>query len=242
MNEEVGTWDLTDPQNSKFTAAVGLWDGTWQGLWQPDGSYQIRILGRGTGGAVDGLELIETATGGPGPLEDLSIPINYTGIVGPAGALNAEVLDDFDDGNVSNWWDLYSGKGTVQLIPASQQLTVRGNWRGIKTITEADTSAAARRQRSWKVEDGQTTELRVDVVGFSETTRQANLWFSDLDAAYAVCLFKEGFVFYKWVGGRRTVFPGDFVALKTSRVVLAFALTAAGDNLILTGRVFDKEG
>jgi hypothetical protein len=71
---EVGTWDLTDPANPKFTATAGLWDGSWQGSIQPDFSWQVKILGRGTGGAVDGLELVETATRGPGALDNLAIP------------------------------------------------------------------------------------------------------------------------------------------------------------------------
>ncbi|MBM3883331.1 MAG: hypothetical protein FJ387_27085 [Verrucomicrobia bacterium] len=242
MNEEVGTWDLIDPQNPKFTATGGLWDGTWEGLFQPDGRWQIKIVGRGTGGAVDGLEIIETATRGPGPIIDPAIPINYTGIVGPAGALNVEVIDDFADGDVSNW-GLIAGSGTGQLIPADQQLTLRGDFRGIRTITEFDTFASATLQRSWEVLDGQTIEMRADVVGFSETTRQAVLWFWDPSSsrAYSLSLCRGAFLFYKLLGAGRGALFGDFVDVKHTRVVLAFALTAAGDNLILTGRVFDKD-
>ena len=43
-NGEVGTWILTDPQNPIFSATAGLWDGTWAGRLQPDGSYQIQRL------------------------------------------------------------------------------------------------------------------------------------------------------------------------------------------------------
>lgn len=239
---EVGTWDLTDAANPKFTATAGLWDGSWQGSMQADFSYQVKIVARGTGGAVDGLELVESVTRGSGALDDPAIPVNYAGTVGPVGALNVQVIDDFDDGNVSNW-SLNPGAGTGQLIPANEQLTVRGDWRGIKTITEFDTGASANLLRSWQVQDGQTIELRVDVVALSDTARHANLWFWDASAqrGYAVLLLKDAFTFYKLGGGRRAVLPGDFVALKTTRVVLAFALTAAGENLILTGRVFDKD-
>jgi hypothetical protein len=238
---EVGTWDLTDPQNPGFTATAGFWEGSWQGLMHVDGSWQIKILGRGTGGAVDGLEVRETATRGPGAIADPAIPIHYTGIVGPAGALNAEVLDDFDDGNTAGW-QFVINKGAGQLIPANGQLTVRGDWRGIRTGWPGDTAAWGNLSKSWKLEDGQTIELRVDVVGLSETARHADLWFLDASRGYALLLGKDYLVFEKYQIGRgAALLGGDLVAVKHTRVVLAFALTAAGDNLILTGRVFDKD-
>ncbi|MBE7503320.1 MAG: hypothetical protein HS113_24140 [Verrucomicrobiales bacterium] len=238
---EVGTWDLTDPAAPKFTATAGLWDGSWQGAMQANHSWQVKIIGRGTGGAVDGLELIETATRGPGPLEDLAIPINYTGILGPAGALNVRVLDDCDDGNTAAW-QFVINKGAGQLIPANGQLTVRGDWRGVRTGWPGDTGAWGVLPNTWKLQDGQTIELRVDVVSLSQTARDAQLWFGDVSRGYALHLGKDYLVFQKFESGRGAALQGgNFVAVKHTRVVLAFALTAAGDNLILTGRVFDKD-
>lgn len=239
---EVGTWDLSDPANPKFTATAGFWEGSWQGLMEANGSWEIKILGRGTGGAVDGLEMSETATRGPGPIPDPAIPISYTGIVGPAGALNVQVIDDFDDGDVSDW-GLNINAGTGQVISLNQQLTVRGNWRGVRTHQVPQTGAWAILPRSWKVEDGQTIELRVDVVGLSETARHADLWFWDQSSGhgYAVLLGKDYLAFDKTIGGRAAILGWDFAAVKHTRVVLALALTAAGDNLILTVRVFDKD-
>jgi hypothetical protein len=105
------------------------------------------------------------------------------------------------------------------------------------------TGAWAILPRSWEIEDGQTTELRVDVVGLSETARHADLWFWDQSSGrgYAVLLGKDYLAFDKTSGGRAALIGWDFVDVKHTRVVLALALTAAGDNLILTVRVFDKD-
>lgn len=239
---EVGTWVLTDPANPKFTATAGLWEGSWQGLIKANGSWEIKILGRGTGGAVGGLEMSETATRGPGAVDNLAIPINYTGIVGPAGALNVQVIDDFDDGDLSDW-GLNINAGTGQVIPVNQELTVRGDWRGVRTLPAPQTGAWAILPISWKVEDGQTIELRVDVVGLSENARHADLWFWDQSSGrgYAVLLGKNYLAFDKTSGGQAAILGWDFATVKHTRVVLALALTGAGDNLILTVRVFDKD-
>ncbi len=238
---EVGTWDVTDPQDPKFTATAGFWEGSWQGLMQPDGSWQIKILGRGTGGAVDGLEMSETATRGPGAIDDPAIPINYTGIVGPAGALNAELLEDFDTGGPSGWEKIcFVGSGELSF--ADQQLQLRGDWRGIVTPPAGQTGLYARRPTSWKVEDGQTIELRVDLVGANETATYVELSFIyESGSGYCMVVGADHFGLWRWHSGARVaLYAVDLISLPRSNVVLALALTSAGDRLILTGRVLDK--
>jgi hypothetical protein len=239
---EVGTWDLSDPANPKFTATAGLWDGTWQGLWQPDGTWTVELLGRGTGGAVDGLEMSETATRGPGALDDLAIPINYTGIVGPAGALNVQVLDDFDQGNTSGWQGIVH-LPSAQLIFADEQLRLRGDWRGIATPRGSPTTGFyAYRPRNWTVQDGQTIELRVDLVGVTGTATHVELyWLHELGNGYCMALDADYVLLWRYhTGGRVALHALDLVSLQRSNVVLALALTSAGDRMILTGRVLDK--
>jgi hypothetical protein len=114
----------TDPQNPSFSATADLWDGTWAGRLQPDGSYQIQVVGRGAGGAIAGLEIVETATRGPGAIGDPDVAVVYRGVVGPAGALNGQVLDNFDHNKVTMWNSFSQDGGTMKLLEPNGQSMV----------------------------------------------------------------------------------------------------------------------
>lgn len=238
---EVGTWDLTDPANPKFTATAGLWDGSWQGSMQADFSWQVKILGRGTGGAVDGLEMSETATRGAGAIDDPAIPINYTGIVGPAGALNVELIDDFDDNKVSPRWQPWFNKGSLRLVETNQQLTIRADWRGVPTTDIYSTVGGALWNRSWKIEEGKTLELRAKVTDKSEPGAIVGLSLAQhFQHKYSCDLAPNGIMLGKWsLSGGLTVFHWNQRELRNTNVILSLALTGAGDSVLLTTRVLD---
>jgi len=59
---EVGIWDLTVPQNPKFTRTDGVWETKYEGIINADGSTEYRITAFGIGGTIDGLRLIVTGT------------------------------------------------------------------------------------------------------------------------------------------------------------------------------------
>jgi hypothetical protein len=74
--QEVGTWDLDDPLNPKFTPTGGVWDLTYHGVAQADGRSVVSLTGYGIGGAIDGQRLEETVTREPGGLFDPAISTN----------------------------------------------------------------------------------------------------------------------------------------------------------------------
>jgi len=239
---EVGTWDLTDPQNPEFTPTAGLWDGTWQGLWQPDYSYQVKILGRGTGGPVDGLELAETATRGAGDIDDPAIPIAYTGIVGPAGALNLQVLDDFDDNKVEGWTPWAGANGSVRLLETNQQFSVSGYWPGVVSAAGHNAIAYGWFFRGWRVDPEQTLELRVDLVTLAEHATAAAIELKqDVEHTYLIFFFRDALFVAKWSSPNTIAFLYKKTSIPSTNVILAAALTRSGPNVVVTARVLDRQ-
>ncbi|HRY50590.1 MAG TPA: hypothetical protein P5186_21275 [Candidatus Paceibacterota bacterium] len=239
--QEVGTWDVTDPANPKFTPTGGLWQCNYHGVAQPDGSDVITLTGYGVGGAIDGLRLEETITKGPGAPFDPPVPYLGSGTIKPASVTTIAVIDNFDDSSPPSWGQ-GAGRGTVNVIQANGQLTIRGQWPGIPTVTQGDTTAWASPDRAWTVKEGQRLEARVDLVSLSGTAPGA-----------ALTLYHSPGVGYWMVKGRDYVGVGkhnggggftclsaDRLATRNTNEILVLALTPAGPNVILTARVLDK--
>ena len=95
--QEVGAWDLADPQNPQFTPTGGLWETTHRGVMQADNSLQLNIVSYGSGGTIDGLRMEETLTraAAAGPI-DPTVPYLYTGTIKAAPVSTNLVLDDFN--------------------------------------------------------------------------------------------------------------------------------------------------
>ncbi len=155
------------------------------------------------------------------------------------------VIDNFDD-NRPTGWVVDGHKGQAKLIETNQQFKVWGYWPSVHTVDLGDTAAVSHLSRSWSVPNGQTVELRVDLVSMNEhaTAGGMDLWNGSSSAGYA--LFK-GYDFMHLckpslsVAGIHGQFFHERVLIKNTNVVLALAVTRVNPNVILTARVLDKE-
>ncbi|MBI4327288.1 MAG: hypothetical protein HY674_18790 [Chloroflexi bacterium] len=238
---EVGSWDLADPANPKFTPTGGMWETSYRGTMGADGSLNLHIVGTGWGGSIDGLRVEETLTRAAGAILDPAIPYQYTGTIKPPPLNTDVVLDNFDDNRVTGW-STY-GPGTKNLIETNQQFTVRGYWPGVRTRRWGDSYAYAWRSRNWSVGEGQTLQWSVDVLRLNEHATAAEIVVGSFAASvdYACHLGRDFITIDKWPVDHIAVFSCERHAIKTTNVVLTFALTRANPNLILTARVLDKD-
>ena len=96
--------------------------------------------------------------------------------------------------------------------------------------------------RNWTVADGQTLELRVDLVGMSESTSVVFPGATSISAGreYVIGLGRGYVAIGKLVSGP-AMFSCDKTTIKTTNVVLVLALTRVGANLVVTARVLDKD-
>jgi hypothetical protein len=240
--QEVGTWNLADPANPKFTPTGGMWQCHYRGVAQPDGSDVIAMTGYGVGGAIDGLRLEETITKGPGVPFDPPVPYLGTGTIKPAPVTTVEVIDSFDDSSPPGW-NQGAGQGTVNVIQANGQLTIRGEWPGIPTVTQEDTTAWASPDRAWTVNQGQSLEVRVDLVSLSGTAPGAalTLYHNSPGVGYWMVKGRDYVGVGKHNGGGGfTCLSADRLATQNTNEILVLAITPADPNVILTARVLDK--
>jgi hypothetical protein len=155
------------------------------------------------------------------------------------------VLDNFDDNRVTGW-TVDGHKGQGKLAETNQQFKVGGYWPGVHTVDLGDTTALAHFSRNWSVPNGQTLELRVDLVGMDEHTTGAglDLWSGAANTGYALYKGPDFIHLCKpslSVTGIHGQFFHERVLVKNTNVVLALAVTRVNPNLILTARVLDKE-
>lgn len=155
------------------------------------------------------------------------------------------VIDNFDDNRLTGW--IVDGhKGQAKLTQTNQQLKVWGHWPGVHTVDLGDTAALGILSRTWSVPNGQTVELRVDLVGMDEHTTGAgmDLWSGAANAGYALIKGHDFVHLCKpslSVPGIHGQFFHERVLIKNTNVVLALAVTRVNPNVILTARVLDKE-
>jgi hypothetical protein len=240
--QEVGTWDVADPANPKFTPSGGLWHCNYHGVAQPDGSDVITLTGYGVGGAIDGLQLEETITKGPGAPFDPPVPYLGSGTIKPAPVDTRVVLEDFDDNRLSGLWTRMSSNGQGTISKTNQQFTVRGYWPGVRTASVFDSWAKGWISKTWTVADGQTLEWRVDLVRMSESASMVYLAPSSWSAVQAYVLaVGHGFAGIIKVTSSPHVLCGDQTTIKNTNVVLSLAMTRVQTNLVLTARVLDKD-
>ena len=90
--QEVGTYDAT----TNFTATGGLWEMTYRGTMPVDNSLQLHIVGRGSGGSIEGWRFDEDLTKAAGP-PWIRPSLPYTGTIKPPPLNTSEVVDNFDD-------------------------------------------------------------------------------------------------------------------------------------------------
>jgi hypothetical protein len=220
--QEVGTWDVGDPLNPKFTPTGGLWQCHYRGIAQPDGGNVVHLTGYGIGGTIDGLLLEETMTKGPGVPFDPSVTYKSTATIKVPPINTSIVLDDFEDGRVKSQWLAWS-TGTAQLVETNGQLTVRGAWN--KPANQYIDFAAGFWQESWTVDDGHTIEWRADVVDMNADASAVLVGLETSKGySYKFTLASDRISLDRWTeaGGVVPLFS-DSAAVRRTNVVLSFA-------------------
>src|SRR5262245_1980089 len=166
-------------------------------------------------------------------------------VVRPGLVTTNVVIDNFDDNRLTGW-TVDGHKGQAKLTETNQQFKVRGYWPGAHTVDLSDTAAVSHLSRNWSVPNGQTVELRVDLVDMDEhaTAGGMDLWSGASSAGYA--LFKGHDFIHLCkpslsVAGIHGQFFHERALIKNTNVVLALAITRVNPNVILTARVLDKE-
>jgi hypothetical protein len=166
-------------------------------------------------------------------------------VMRPAVVTTNVVIDNFDDNKLTGW-SSNGHKGQAKLTETNQQFKVWGYWPGVHTVDLGDTAALGILSRTWSVANGQTVELRVDLVGMDEhaTAAGMDLWNGTSSAGYALLKGHDFIHLCKpslSVRGIHGQFFHERVLIKNTNVVLALAVTRVNPNVILTARVLDKE-
>ncbi len=236
--DEVGTWDAT---GTNFTRIGGAWDLKYRGVTQADGSLQYNMAGYGIGGTIDGLRVELAATRAAGPTFDPTIPYLASGTIKPAPVSSSLVVDDFEDG-VPTGWDAGGGSRMPVLSQTGGHFTIDCDWTGVRTLGPLNTLAWAGHNQAWTVPDAHTVELRADLVALNPAADCAVLAFAVQPGGPNYVLLKghSWLMLFKQNGAAIAALCGDKVATPDTGVVMSLALTDAGENLLLTARVFDK--
>jgi len=238
--QEVGTWDVADPATPRFTPTGGVWDMSYRGVAQADGSDVITLTGYGVGGVIDGLRLEETITRGPGVPSDPAISFTCRGSLTTPPLSTVTLIDDFEDGKVTGWTPGWNS-GSIAAVETNGQLILRGNWPGTQTVTGYDTSGWVARPFNWTAKNNETLELRADLVGISDAATEAEVKLKRWPACYGFSKSQRYVLLWKFVPDWPiTIFTYEPLALKSTNVTLVLALTGRGPDLIVTGRVLDK--
>ncbi|MBL9137073.1 MAG: hypothetical protein JNK85_14470 [Verrucomicrobiales bacterium] len=163
---EAGAWT-----GSVFTPSTGIWDGTWSGDRMADGALSLTFSARGVGGAIDGLELKETAVRASGPEVDPDLRLTITGATAPTGQWFSTIFsEDFEDGLSSPDWKHEIGWGTEnwharpRLLEHDGVLTFRLEPLSAQKVEWMYIPLAV--SQTISLRDGQTAEIRMDVVDF----------------------------------------------------------------------------
>lgn len=213
---EPGTWAA-----GVFTPSGGLWDGTWRGIRQADGSLAMTLTARGTGGTFDSLELKETMTRAGGEDFDPALRYDMTGRTASTnGWVQTIFADDFEDGAVDPAWRPPPGgvppkNTTPRLAERNGRLTLYLDPAG---GIEVDAMLAVFSVgRTVTLQDGQTVELRFDLAGMTGTTSQirgagpvlAESIRADADQGYYISVVTTGTVLGKNPGFETDLYARD---------------------------------
>ncbi len=228
---QVGAWD---PVGTNFTPTAGMWEMNWHGVMQADCSLLLNLAGYGSGGTIDGLRIEQTLTRTTAVgLYDPAVPYLCNGTIRPAPVTTIVGLN--------NWLPPGANDGTVTTTLADGQLTISGSF-PVPTTNSTDTCAWDGVAYPWSAQAGKTLEARVDLARLGEDASGVILALFHANS--------QGYGFSKssnWVGFWKQHSPGDTclyaeaVTTKNTNVVLVLALMPAGQHLILTGKVVDKD-
>jgi len=235
--QEVGTWDAA---GTNFTAAGGMWETSYRGAMGADGSLDLRIVGYGWGGTIDGLRIDETLTRGPGPILDPTIPYDFVGTIKPAPLNTIELVNDFSRPFT------FPAYGKGACFNADGQFHAVGTFpTATKTFDDTYLFGQQCNASGWTVTNGLTREWRADLVGLDDNaTNMAELVVSAYQSTgYGFLKGRDFALLLKWSSQlRNTVLwcERTTVPLPHTNVIMAVALTRQDPNVVITTRVLDK--
>jgi len=168
-------------------------------------------------------------------------------VMRPALVTAKVAIENFDDNQLTGWsTDDGNVGGQVQLNVTDQQLRLWAYWPDVSTTIITDTVASAFPSENWRnVLNGQTLELRVDLVGMNEHATAPNivLWNRTSQEGYALFKGNDFIEIHKpnlSGAARHSTFFHERVLIKNTNVVLALAMTRVSPDVILTARILDK--
>jgi len=92
-----------------------------------------------------------------------------------------------------------------------------------------------------RVEDGQTLEVRADLVGLNDEAAAAQISLGGSAGVYFLSKTRDSIALAKWTpGNHNSFFACETAAVRNTEVILALALTRVAQNVIVTARVLDK--
>lgn len=228
---QVGTWD---PAGTTFTPGAAIWTLNWSGVMQTDSSQQLNLAGYGIGGTIGGQRIQATLTRGPASgLIDETVSYTCAGTIKAAPVTTTVAL--------SNWLPPAASGGTVTTSLVDGKLTISGDF-PVPTTNSTDSCAFDGVPYSWVAQPGQTLEARVDLVDMNSAASGVILsLFHSGGQGYGVSKSSDWVGFWKQKSPGDTCFWAEKLAAKNQNVILVLALTPAGQNLLLTGKVLDKD-
>jgi hypothetical protein len=232
---ELGAWT-----GEQFTPTSGVWDGTWNGTQQADGSFSISLVGRGSGGSIEALQLQETGSRPAGTPNDPAVAIRYNGKLGPEDGQWYQMLfsDQFQAGPIDPWSAVAYAPSTMDLVESGGSLTLIG-----MNMPNAGGGVYALADRPYNLINGQTLELRVDLVEKSKPGNYCHIAWQSPAGVYWFGLTDDflSIAKYFFATGTWADFALDFLKLKSHNVTLVLSLTAFGQDTILTAQLLDKD-
>jgi hypothetical protein len=232
---EVGTWDAA---GTNFTPTGGMWEISYRGTMGTDGSLQLHLVGSGWGGTIDGLRLDETLTRVAGPTLDPTIPYLYTGTLKPAPVNTTEVVDNFNHSFACTVW----GSGTC--FNSNGQFYAVGNFPS-PTTSIFSSYVFGGCGTHWSVPNATTREWRADLVSLDDNATNTAILAvgSSSGPGYAFHKGRDFAYLLKWSSSFNVSIlwcERPPLALPSTNVVMALALTREQPNLLITARVLDK--
>lgn len=242
---QVGTWD---PAGTNFTPSGGLWEWRWNGVLQLDNSLQLKLVGYGSGGTIDGLRTEQTVTRAKAasPL-DPTVPYLYTGVIKPLPVNTTLYTEDFS-GGLRGWGSYYDPPppGSATLKVSNQQLALHADFRGVPGPDAVLSSYwVYAPSATWSLADGKTLEAQVDLVSISpDAANWAFLWVGTGSECYIFAVSPHAASLLEWteaLGNTSTEFwRDDNVQLPNTNLTMRLAISRDSQNAVITTRLLDK--
>lgn len=151
----------------------------------------------------------------------------------------ARVLDDFNDNTKTGWTDFTFVPGFGLPTEADQQFKF-----ALPPVGRAIFTASQKTTETFELKEGRTLEFRVDIVSAGSKDSFAVLAFiptANSPGTLAGYGFAKSTTDVLLTKGINRYFVNEATALKQDNTTLVLTLTVRGGNVIVTGKVLDKD-